>query len=267
MTRFCATIALLTLGCIPAAAAELTVAWTDNSSGMASFRVERRVVPDLAFTQIADVPARTTAYRDTAVVAGATHCYRVKAYDFTSESAYSGEACASAVASTYTLTVGKTGTGGGVVSSQPAGILCGTACAASFANGSVVTVVATPAAGSIFSGWSGSCTGTGPCTVAGNASISVRAQFSTLVGLSVARSGSGTVTSTPSGILCGSSCQRTFANGSQVTLTATPVNGFRFAGWSGGGCSGLSSTCTVRLSGSTVVSAIFQNRGAGSKSR
>ena len=46
-------------------------------------------------------------------------------------------------------------------------------------------------------------------------------------------SGSGTVTSTPSGIDCGSTCSAPFDVGTTVTLSATPAPGSRFAGWSG----------------------------------
>jgi DNA-binding beta-propeller fold protein YncE len=64
----------------------------------------------------------------------------------------------------HTLKVAKTGTGTGTVTSQPAGIRCGAACAAEFNAGAQVTLTATPAPGSTFAGWSGgSCSGTGAC--------------------------------------------------------------------------------------------------------
>ena len=67
---------------------------------------------------------------------------------------------------TPTLTVSKTGTGTGSVSSSPAGITCGATCANSFDYGTVVTLTATPATGSDFTGWSGGgCSGTGTCVV------------------------------------------------------------------------------------------------------
>jgi hypothetical protein len=59
----------------------------------------------------------------------------------------------------YTLSVTKAGSGSGTVTSSPAGIDCGEACAADFTSGSNVTLTATAASGSAFGGWSGACTG------------------------------------------------------------------------------------------------------------
>jgi hypothetical protein len=49
-------------------------------------------------------------------------------------------------------------------------------------------------------------------------------------------SGSGSVTSSPAGIDCGSACSAQFDDGTQVTLTAAADSGSTFTGWSGGGC-------------------------------
>jgi cellulose 1,4-beta-cellobiosidase len=57
------------------------------------------------------------------------------------------------------FTVTKSGTGAGTVVSTPAWIDCGTVCSASIP-GRTVTLTATAAAGSTFTGWSGGCTGT-----------------------------------------------------------------------------------------------------------
>jgi hypothetical protein len=75
------------------------------------------------------------------------------------------------------LTVSKTGSGAGTVTSAPAGIDCGSSCQAAFAQGSVVTLTATAAAGSQFSGWSGACSGLAACVVTMDQARSVTAGF------------------------------------------------------------------------------------------
>lgn len=78
--------------------------------------------------------------------------------------------------------------------------------------------------------------------------------------------GSGTVTSVPAGIDCGSTCSAEFEEGTMVTLTAAAGSGSSFAGWSGGGCSGTGA-CQVTLSGATSVTATFNlkpTEGGGS---
>jgi hypothetical protein len=77
-----------------------------------------------------------------------------------------------------TLSVAKTGSGSGTVSSSPAGIDCGGACSAPFDDGATVTLTAAPAGGSTFSGWSGGgCSGTGTCVVTLGSDQSVSAAF------------------------------------------------------------------------------------------
>jgi hypothetical protein len=82
--------------------------------------------------------------------------------------------------------------------------------------------------------------------------------------LSVARAGTGTgtVTSAPAGINCGSTCSASFTAGTTVTLNATAATGSTFAGWSGGGCSETGS-CSVSMSGAQSVSATFNTSGGG----
>lgn len=73
---------------------------------------------------------------------------------------------------THTLTVKTAGTGSGSVTCN------GGACAASYKAGTVVTLAASPASDSNFSGWSGGgCSGTGACTIAISADTTVTATF------------------------------------------------------------------------------------------
>jgi uncharacterized delta-60 repeat protein len=69
-------------------------------------------------------------------------------------------------------------------------------------------------------------------------------------------SGSGTVTSSPSDIACGSDCSASYNQGTSVTLTAVPNSGFVFIGWSGGGCTGTG-ICTVTMDSAKTVTAEF----------
>lgn len=55
----------------------------------------------------------------------------------------------------------------------------------------------------------------------------------TTYALTVSKSGSGTVTSSPAGINCGTDCAENYNSGTVVNLTATPAAGSTFAGWSG----------------------------------
>jgi len=161
----------------------------------------------------------------------------------------------------YTLTVSKSGTGNGTVTSSPSGIDCGSDCSESYNQGTSVTLTATAASGSIFGGWSGACSGTGTCTVTMNAAKSVTATFNPqAVGytLTVVKSGTGagTVTSSPAGINCGDDCSESYSKVQKVKLTAKADASSTFAGWSGGGCSGTK-TCTVTVGAPVTVIADF----------
>jgi len=158
----------------------------------------------------------------------------------------------------YSLTVWKQGAGSGEVSSSPAGISCGYSCEASFTAGTAVTLTATPDASSIFTGWSGDCSGTGSCQVTMDQARSVTATFALKTfNLTVSKqgAGSGEVTSSPVGIACGDSCQASFTAGTAVTLTATPDASSIFTGWSGD-CSGTD-TCQVTMDQARSVTATF----------
>ena len=68
-------------------------------------------------------------------------------------------------------------------------------------------------------------------------------------------SGSGTVTSVPSGIDCGPTCSEGFAAGTRVTLSATPAASSAFKGWSEP-CAGTGS-CTLTASATAEIEARF----------
>jgi hypothetical protein len=80
-----------------------------------------------------------------------------------------------------------------------------------------------------------------------------------------AGTGTGTVTSNPSGINCGTACNANFTSGTNVTLTATPQTiacittpcpSNIWSGWSGA-CTGTANTCTVTMTAAKTVTATF----------
>jgi uncharacterized repeat protein (TIGR03803 family) len=154
------------------------------------------------------------------------------------------------------LTVSETGNGR--VTSSPAGIDCPGSCGANFAPGTQVTLTASATSGSTFFGWGGACSGTGGCVVTMNSSQTVTVAFLTDYALAVSVIGSpgGKVTSSPSGIDCGSTCSAGFSPMTQVTLTAAPNAGWGLTGWSGA-CSGIGTSCTVTLNANTGAAASF----------
>ena len=78
----------------------------------------------------------------------------------------------------HSLTVSRTGSGNGSVSSAPAGINCGSSCTAMYDTGTPVRLTATPASGSTFSGWGGACAAQGNlCTATTNSDSTVTATF------------------------------------------------------------------------------------------
>jgi Fe-S cluster biogenesis protein NfuA len=146
--------------------------------------------------------------------------------------------------------------GRGTVAADLPGLAdCTGACTTEWDNGTVVTLSATPAAGSVFRGWSGACAGSGTCRVTLDAARSVTATFAVPVRLTVAAAGPGSVAG--GGIACPGTCTTELDAGASVTLTATPARGAFFAGWSGA-CSGAAATCTIGLSEATSVQARFE---------
>ncbi|AUI70138.1 InlB B-repeat-containing protein [Beggiatoa leptomitoformis] len=160
---------------------------------------------------------------------------------------------------TQALTVTKTGNG--TVASSPTGIDCGTTCSASFNSGESVTLTATPATGATFTSWGGACSGTTTsATVTMDAAKSCTATFTGgttgTQTLTIVKTGSGSVVSSPAGINCGSACTASFDTGAVVTLIATPVSGASFTGWSGS-CSGTSTAMIVTVDSAKSCTAAF----------
>jgi DNA-binding beta-propeller fold protein YncE len=161
---------------------------------------------------------------------------------------------------------------GGAIVSTPLGLHCSTnnaACTEDFAPGTVVTLVPVMLAGYAFAGWGGDCSGTGSCVLTMNTAHSVSAMFAPSTGNQTYNL---TVTATAGGIvqgtnICssGSSCPNngiyqattpvSYKAGQTANLTAYPMNGYAFAGWSGD-CSGVW-RCFVTMNSAHTVTANF----------
>jgi len=80
-----------------------------------------------------------------------------------------------------------------------------------------------------------------------------------LLSVLLAGNESGTATSNPAGVNCGTSCTASFAPGTAVNLTASPAPGGTFSGWSDA-CTGAGS-CSLTLNSDDFVTATFGSPG------
>ena len=158
----------------------------------------------------------------------------------------------------YTFTQTISGTGS--VVSKPVGISCPSTCTTTFGSGTVVKLTETPGAGDTFGSWSGGgCSGSAStCVVTMSSAQSVTATFLPNETLTQTVVGTGSVSSSPSGISCPSTCSATFTYNTSVTLTETPGAGYSFSTWGGAGAScGSATTCKVVMTASENVTATF----------
>ncbi|MBL8524418.1 MAG: CHRD domain-containing protein [Betaproteobacteria bacterium] len=148
-----------------------------------------------------------------------------------------------------TLTASVTGSGTGSVTGT--GINCPGDCTESYAHNTVVSLTATPNAGSTFTGWSGACTGTGNCMVTMDFVKSVTAIFSL---------NSYAVTGLASPLAGGSvTCISPVNHGSTTSCTVTTNAGYTLTNISGcGGTPGMISPyMTGAITGACTVTATY----------
>jgi autotransporter-associated beta strand protein len=88
-----------------ASASQINLSWTDNSNNESSFKIERST-DGTNFTQIAQVLANTTYYRNTGLLPGRNYYYRVRASNPVDDSAFSNVASAGTLAQCSASVVG-----------------------------------------------------------------------------------------------------------------------------------------------------------------
>ena len=140
----------------------------------------------------------------------------------------------------------------------------GTTCTEEYPPGQAITLTGIAATGTTFTGWGGACAAHGsspscPLTMDGDHDVTASFAIQThelrvnLMGL-----GTGRVDLDPPGRSCLEDCFDVYPHGTIVTLTATPLSGSEFGGWSGA-CAeaGLNTNCTVEMTQLRSVFATF----------
>ena len=154
-----------------------------------------------------------------------------------SYSSYSGYGNTQTAAATqYSLTV-TAGVGGSVSTSG-----------GTYDDGTIVTITATPNDGYEFTGWNGSDSSNATIDITINSNTTLEALFSEVVtqySLTVSAGVGGSV-STSGG---------TYDDGTIVTITASPNDGYEFVGWNGSDSS--NSTISITINSNTTLEALF----------
>jgi len=168
----------------------------------------------------------------------------------------------------FKLKVEKTGTGSGTVTSMSAGINCGGTCEASYEENKEVTLTAAASLGTETTvKWTGcSSTTSTECKVKMTEAKTVKVEFTLSpvkefkLKVEKTGTGSGTVTSVPAGINCGGTCEASYEENKEVTLTATASLGTETTvKWTG--CSSTTSTeCKVKMTIAKTVKVEFKNQ-------
>jgi hypothetical protein len=167
---------------------------------------------------------------------------------------------------TAQLSAVRQGTGAGTVSGG--GLDCGATCAATVAT-NPVTLTASAAGGSAFTGWGGGAAGCGTsptCSVAINAgTIAVTAGFADLPTLTVdvnSSFGDPSVSISNPAMTCTDSCTNDYPTATTVTLRANfdASNCEQFDGWSGACFGTIGTTCTLTVNANLSTSAGFSKK-------
>jgi hypothetical protein len=129
------------------------------------------------------------------------------------------------------LTVTRSGSGSGSVTSDPSGIDCGIDCTEPYPVMTAVDLNAVADPGSQFVAFGGDCDANGMVVMTGSRSCT--ATFVQVFQLTVRIIGSGQVVSVPPGIACLADCTELFEVNRPVTLQALPAPGFAVLAFGG----------------------------------
>ncbi len=138
--------------------------------------------------------------------------------------------------------------------------------AGEYEKGANVNLSAQANTGYEFERWGGDCLGTTPTFSISNLNsdktCTARFKSPGTYTLTVNKRGSGTITSSPAGINCGSQCSASFSTNTSITLTATPDQNSTFAGW-GGDCQscGNNNICQIPMNSDKTCIATFNTSG------
>ncbi len=159
-----------------------------------------------------------------------------------SSSSYSGYGNTQTAATTqYSLTV-TAGTGGSVSTSG-----------GTYDDGTTVTITATPNDGYEFVGWNGSDSSNATIDITINSDTTLEAVFSEIQSTAATTQYSLTVTAGTGGSV--STSGGTYDDGTTVTITATPNDGYEFVGWNGSDSS--NATIDITINSDTTLEAVF----------
>lgn len=233
----------------------IKITWKDNSTNETSFVIYREELnptslQSLAFEKLLDKPANSKEHLDTSIDINKTYRYSVTAKNAEGENPKDPMLTATqAVQATprdgFRLSIVRSGSGSGKISSSPAGIDCdyetGSGCDFVFPKESKVTLTVSAGDDSEFAGWEGvaACSGKGSCTVSMNASkaipvVLLRTKATLRIDKSMG-TGQGRVTSIPQGIDCGVICSFSWQTPIEVVITAVAdeASQSRFLEWQG----------------------------------
>lgn len=150
--------------------------------------------------------------------------------------------------------------GDGTITSSPLGIDCPDDCTEGYLDGTEVTLSATPAAGFLFNGWTGDCSGTGACQFVVDTNRNVAATFvAQEYPVSVSIVGAGRVVDQFNTLDCPGTCVADFPSNTVLDLVGIPDPGFELLAW-GADCGGTapSALCELTVNQPRNVTATFE---------